>query len=385
MTICSATVNRPIRVLHVLGSLGMGGAETWLVQVGALLDASGFRLDVAVNSADNTTYTAALRELGWRVHAAPSLRNPANYAGGFLDLLGENGPYDVVHSHLQLFSGFVMRLAHSAGVPVRIAHSRNSSDGKKLTPARWVYRRLMRRWLARHSTALLAVSRRAALGAFGPRLGSEERCRLMTAVDLAPFLRPVDRTEIRGRLDLPEQCHVVGHVGSFRRQKNHRFLLDVARSVASRRRDVFFLLVGDGPGRPAFEQRLREENLTGRVRVLGERPDVPALMLGAMDSFLLPSLHEGLPRVLVEAQAAGLPCLASSAIDSEAAAYRGAVRFLPLESGPEAWAGEVLESLACGREAARGQAAIASFADRGFTPEANARLLSSFYKGKVAS
>jgi glycosyltransferase involved in cell wall biosynthesis len=248
-----------------------------------------------------------------------------------------------------------------------------------------MYRQLMRRWLARHATAFLAVSRRAALGAFGPKLGSEGRCRLMTAVDLTPFQRPVDGAELRRRLGLGERSRVVGHIGSFRRQKNHGFLLDVARSVASRRADVVFLLVGEGPGRPAFERRLQEENLTGRVRVLGERPDVPALMLGVMDSFVLPSLHEGLPRVLVEAQAAGLPCLASSTIDSEAAAYPGAVTFLPLESGPEAWADAVLESLGGGRDMTRAATAIAAFTDRGLTPEANARRLSRFYEGTVTA
>ena len=377
-------VERRARVLHVLGSLGMGGAETWLMQVARFLDPSRIRVDVAVNNPIETSYTTAARAMGWEVLICPSLQNPLVYARGFARLMSENGPYDVVHSHLQFFSGLIMRVAHSAGVPVRIAHSRNSSDGKGLTPARWLYRQLMRQWLARHSTVLLAVSRNAALGAFGPTLGNQKHCRLMTAVDLSPFQQSVDAAELRRQLALPENAKVVGHVGSFRRQKNHGFLLEVAKSVASKRHDVIFLLVGDGPGRPAFEQRLRDENLTGQVRVIGERPDVPALMLGAMDGFLLPSLHEGLPRVLVEAQAAGLSCLASSTIDSEAAAFPGAVRFLSLDSGPEVWAAEVLKSLVGSRDSSRGEAAITAFNDRGLTPEANAGTLSTIYAGADA-
>jgi glycosyltransferase involved in cell wall biosynthesis len=376
---------RTARVLHVLGSLGMGGAETWLMQVSRFLDPSRIRVDVAVNNPIETSYTTAARERGWDILACPSMQNPLGYARGFARLLSENGPYDVVHSHLQFFSGLIMRVAHSAGVPVRIAHSRNSSDGKRLTPARWLYRQLMRQWLARYSTALLAVSRNAALGAFGTTLGNEKHCRLMTAIDLTSFQQSVDGAETRRQLAIPENAKVVGHVGSFRRQKNHAFLLEVARAVASRRPDVVFLLVGDGSGRPAFEQRLRDENMTGQVRVLGERLDVPALMLGAMDCFMLPSLHEGMPRVLVEAQAAGLACLASSTIDSQAAAYAGAVRFLRLDSGPEAWAAEVLASLVGGRDPNRAEAAIAAFTDRGLTPEANAGMLSAIYTEAVAS
>jgi glycosyltransferase involved in cell wall biosynthesis len=376
---------RTARVLHVLGSLGMGGAETWLMQVSRFLDPSRIRVDVAVNNPIETSYTTAARERGWDILACPSMQNPLGYARGFARLLSENGPYDVVHSHLQFFSGLIMRVAHSAGVPVRIAHSRNSSDGKRLTPARWLYRQLMRQWLARYSTALLAVSRNAALGAFGTTLGNEKHCRLMTAIDLTSFQQSVDGAETRRQLAIPENAKVVGHVGSFRRQKNHAFLLEVARAVVSRRPDVVFLLVGDGSGRPAFEQRLRDENMTGQVRVLGERLDVPALMLGAMDCFMLPSLHEGMPRVLVEAQAAGLACLASSTIDSQAAAYAGAVRFLRLDSGPEAWAAEVLASLVGGRDPNRAEAAIAAFTDRGLTPEANAGMLSAIYTEAVAS
>jgi glycosyltransferase involved in cell wall biosynthesis len=373
------------RVLHVLGSLGMGGAETWLMQVARFLDPNRIRVDVAVNNPIETSYTRAVRERGWNILDCPSLQNPLGYARGFARLLSENGPYDVVHSHLQVFSGLILRVAHTAGVPVRIAHSRNSSDGKRLTPARWLYRGLMRQWLARYSTALLAVSRNAALGAFGPTLGNEKHCRLMTAVDLAPFQQSVDAAEYRRQLALPENAKVVGHVGSFRRQKNHGFLLEVAKSVASKRDDVVFLLVGDGSGRPEFEQRLRDENLTEQVRVLGERPDVPALMLGAMDGFMLPSLHEGMPRVLVEAQAAGLACLASSTIDSQAAAYPGAVKFLRLDSGPEAWAAGVLECLVGSRDPNRAEAAITAFTRRGLTPEANAGLLSAIYAGAVVS
>ena len=369
----------------MLGSLRTGGAETWLIQVAGFLDPDRIHLDLAVNNAADTPYTAALRERNWGIHACPSLKNPVGYARGFLKLLKENGPYDVVHSHLQLFSGLIMRQAHLAGVPVRIAHSRNSSDGKKLTPARWAYRTLMRQWLARYSTTLLAVSRTAAIGAFGPKLGDEEHCRLMTAVDLTPFKQVGDGAKVRQQLGIPLNTKVVGHVGSFRSQKNHSFLLDVANAVRARQPGVIFLLVGDGPLRRSVEDRVSSEGLAGHVRFLGERDDVSALLPGAMDCFLFPSLYEGLPRVLVEAQAAGLPCIASSTVTSEAAAYSGAVRFLALDSGPEVWASEVLRALDSPRDPGRGTAAVKAFTDRGLTPEANARLLTTLYENAALS
>jgi glycosyltransferase involved in cell wall biosynthesis len=376
----------PLRVLHVMGSLKTGGAETWLVQLADHLDRRRVRLDVAVNCAADTPYARKLQQLGCRIHTCPSLANPLAYMGGFLRILKENGPYDVVHSHLHLFSGLVMRAAHVAGVPVRIAHSRNWSDGKRLTLPRRAYRTLMRHWIGRYSTALLAISRTAALGAFGRKLGDAAHCRIsVTSVDLSPFTRTVDRAEVRRRLGIPQQAKVVGHVGSFRRQKNHCFLLDIAKSVAAQREEVVFLLVGDGPLRQSMEDRVGREGLAGHVRFLGERDDVAPLMLGAMDCFLFPSLYEGLGRVLVEAQAAGLPCVASSTIDGEVAAYPGAVRFMDPNESPETWASEVITTLDARREPGRGKAAMDSFAARGFTPEANARLLTTLYEGGAAS
>jgi glycosyltransferase involved in cell wall biosynthesis len=358
----------------------MGGAETWLVQVARYFDRERICLDVAVNSPADSPYAAALRQNGSRICACPSLSNPLAYASGFLRILKENGPYDVVHSHLQLFNGLVMRLAHSAGVPVRIAHSRNSADGKRLTLPRRAYRGLMRHWISRHATDLLAVSRSAALGAFGPKYGSEEHCRLLTAVDFTPFTRPVDKAAVRNQLVIPQQARVVGHVGSFRKQKNHGFLLDIAKSVVGKRPDVIFLLIGDGPLRQSVEDRVKSDGLAGRVRFLGERDDVASLLLGALDCFILPSFYEGLPRVLVEAQAAGLSCIASSTIDSGSAAYPGAVSFLDLHAGSGVWAAEVMKALDSPRDLNRGPAAIKAFTDRGFTPEANARLLTQLYK-----
>ena len=378
-----STPKKPLRVLHILGSLRTGGAETWLVQVAPFFDPGRLRLDVAVNCGVETQYMQVLRKMGWRIYTCPSLKSPVRYARGFLQLLKENGPYDIVHSHLQLFNGLVMRLAAMAGVPVRIAHIRNSSDGKRTTPVRSLYRTLMRHWLRRYSTIFLSVSRQAAIATIGPKLGSEKHCEIVTAIDFTPFTLAVDKKEVRKQLGIPLDGKVVGNVGSFTRQKNHGFLLKIAQCVCKQHPDVIFLLIGDGPLKKFCEEQVRSRFQPGQVRFLGERRDVPALMLGAMDCFLLPSLYEGMPRVLLEAQAAGLPALASSVITDEAVAYPDAVRFVSLESGPEVWAVEVLKLIESPPDPSRGPRAIKAFTERGFTPEANARFLTLLYERAV--
>lgn len=382
----AAHTRGPIRVAHVLGGLGRGGAETWLVQVLESFDRDRFATDILVIDGARRAYRDAMRGLGCGVLECGPVGNLFTYSKRLTTLLQEYGPYDVVHSHLQFFSGLVLRSAARAGVPVRIAHVRNSSDGKSNSPARAAYRLLMRRWLTRHTSHRLAVSRAAALRVFGAHYGDEGHCDVVSGIDFRPFRARVEPTAVRASLGIPPGSRVIGHVGSFRRQKNHEFLLKVAQRLADVAPEAFFLLIGDGPLKDSIESTVREAGLVDRFLILGDREDVPRIMLGAMDSLLFPSLYEGLPRVLLEAQAAGLPCVASDSITREAEAIPGTVRFVSLKAGAEAWARVAACSLAEGQNRGKGSAAIEAFSSRGLTVEMNAHYLSRLYgKGMSAS
>jgi glycosyltransferase involved in cell wall biosynthesis len=138
-------------------------------------------------------------------------------------------------------------------------------------------------------------------------------------------------------------------VGLFEKRKNQAFLLAVAREILKARSEVRFLMVGDGPSRPQIECMAREFGIEKNVVFTGQRPDVPRLMLAAMDVFALPSIEEGLAIVLTEAQAAGLRSVASDAVPPEAAVVPGAVEYLPLSEGPKPWAQCLLRLLERGR------------------------------------
>jgi glycosyltransferase involved in cell wall biosynthesis len=137
---------------------------------------------------------------------------------------------------------------------------------------------------------------------------------------------------------------VIGHTGRFFAPKNHGFLAEIAAETSLRHPQVRLLLVGDGPDRPAIEQKLRELNLTSRTIFAGVRSDVPSL-LQAMDVFVFPSLWEGLPLTVLEAQAAGLPCVISDVISRETDVVPGLTRRVPLNAGAGHWAAEALSSV----------------------------------------
>jgi len=341
---------RPIRVLHVLGSMGRGGVETWLMHVLRHIDRTKFQFDFCYTKPEPGAYAPEIEALGGRMVACRlDQRNPFGFARRLRALL-RKGQYSVVHSHVHHFSGFVIRLAHRAGVPMRIAHSHNTSDGKASTPPRLLYRALMSHWIRKYATYGLAASAPAAAALFGPDWQSDPRFRVLyCGIDLEPFRQEVSREAVRQELGIPKDAPVVGHVGRFTPQKNHAFLLDIAAEVVKRRPEVRFLLVGEGPLRPAMEAKAHNLRIEKKVVFTGTRADVPRLMLGAMDVLILPSLWEGLPVSLLEAQAAGLRCVCSDAVPPEAAVVPDVVRYVRLSAGAGEWAAVVLRTLEYGR------------------------------------
>ena len=176
--------------------------------------------------------------------------------------------------------------------------------------------------------------------ALGDRLGWRV---LHCGIDLSPFDREfVDRDRVRGELGIQNDAFVVGHVGRFHVQKNHAFLLDVAAEAARIEPRFRLLLVGKGELRAAVEAKAMRLGLLNRVTFAGSRGDVPRLMLGAMDAFVLPSLFEGLPIVGIKAQASGLPIVLSDAITPEIDIIPHLVKRLPLGAPAAEWAKALL-------------------------------------------
>jgi glycosyltransferase involved in cell wall biosynthesis len=165
---------------------------------------------------------------------------------------------------------------------------------------------------------------------------------LYCGIDLLPFRATVDPVAVRAGLGIPADALVVGHVDRFREVKNHTFLVDIAVELAKREPRMRLLLIGDGPLRPAIERQAKKGGVGEKIFFAGVRSDISRLMLGAMDVFVLPSLHEGLPIVGIEAQAAGLPFILSDVVSEETDVVDSLVRRLSLSQPASAWAEEIV-------------------------------------------
>jgi len=330
-----------LRVLHVLGSMNRGGVETWLLHVLRHLDRESFHTDLLVHTDQPGAYDNEVLALGSRILRCPHTDNPLLYATRFLQTVAHNGPYDVLHSHVHHFSGFPLALGRAARIPVRIAHSH--SDTRTLDSrgslARRAYLKFTSRLLAANCTKGLGVSKQAASALFGPDWQSDPRFQVLyCGIDPAPFNPNFRSAPVRAEFGFSGEDVVFGHVGRFSPPKNHAFLLETAAELRKIEPRAKFLLVGDGHLRPEIERRARALGLKDHIAFAGLRSDVPRLMMGGMDLLLFPSLHEGLPIVLLEAQAAGLPSLVSENITNEVSIHPALIRYLPLSAGVREWA-----------------------------------------------
>lgn len=378
---------RPLRVLHVIGSLERGGAETWLRHLCVTTDPAEARLEVVTHRPGDGAYGAELREHGIPVTTLPLDRGGLAYARALHRHLREAGPFDVVHSHVHHFSGVVLTVAALAGVPVRVAHAHSdtaTTDRASAWPRR-AYLALMRLALRAGATSVLAASVVAGTSLVGGRVswvGGGRHQILRCAIDLSPYRRLRAPAEMRRDLGVAPESVLLGHVGRFDPVKNHAFLLEVTAAALAREPRVRLLLVGDGHGRAALETQAHSLGLKDVVIFAGQRDDV-ADLLGALDVFVMPSRYEGLPLVAIEAQAAGVPLVLADTITTEAVVDGGQVTYLSLDDPVQTWAET---ALAASRAPGSGRPrALGHLTGSAFDVERGARELVARYRSDLSS
>jgi glycosyltransferase involved in cell wall biosynthesis len=342
-----ATDRPPVRILHVVGMMDRGGAETWLMHILRNIDRNSFQMDFLVNTTAACAYDEEILALGSRIIPCTGPSNPLTYARKFKQVLRDYGPYDIVHSHIHHYNGYILKLAEEAGIPIRVCHSHIDSTAleAKASWLRRLYLKLMSHWIDRYATIGLGCSDLASANLFGQNWKTDPRWQsYYYSMDLTPFAAAIDPQSLRAELGIPASAFVVGHVGRFEDQKNHTFLVDIFAEVLKREPQAYLLLIGKGTLQPAIEQQVSAQGLEGHVIFAGVRPDVPRVMRGAMDAFVMPSLCEGLPLVGIEVQAAGLQTFLSEAITAEVCIVEPLVQRLSLSQSAEVWAQAILRS-----------------------------------------
>ncbi|MTJ07347.1 glycosyltransferase family 1 protein [Anabaena sp. UHCC 0253] len=331
-------------ILHVVGGMNRGGIETWLMNILRHIDRDRFQMDFLVHTDQPCAYDDEILALGSQIIPCLNPSNPWLYAANFRQILHKHGHYDIIHSHVYHFSGYVLHLAQQAGIPNRIFHSHCSSALEANQGIyRQLYLRLTKYLIKYHSTIGLGCSEVVNADFFGQNWQNDLRWQILyCGINLTPFQQSINRFEIRNELNIPADAFVIGHVGRIEKEKNHQFLLKIFATIASQEQQAYLLIVGEGSLISEIKQQARDIGIADRVIFAGSRPDVARIMRGAMDVFVFPSFTEGLPLVLIEAQAAGLPCILSDAIPEEADIVKQLVKRLSLHQPVSEWVHEIL-------------------------------------------
>ena len=333
----------PIRVLQInSGSRSFGGVSSFLYNVYTNIDREQVQFDFL--SPNVTTYgihREEIEEMGGRIYELGIKGNILTRKTGLYKRLYEfltQHAYSVVHinSGNFFFNLFAVMAVRKAGVPCRIVHSHNAGDTNRSRIKKAAFEALKPQ-LEKNATLLLACSRKAASYMFTDQTVREGRVQIVKNGINAERFRfdPEIRKTVRQELGLQDKF-VVGHVGRFYKQKNHVFLIRIFEKIHEKEPESVLLLFGKGDLETEVRGLVNELGMAPYVRFMGEVPDIER-MYQAMDVFVMPSFHEGLPVSCVEIQAAGVPCVLSDAITEEIK-IADSLQFLSLSDSPEIWA-----------------------------------------------
>ena len=334
--------NKPVRVAQIIGKWLGGGVESVVMNYYRYIDRNKIQFDFICDEDSVNIPYEEIERMGGKVILIPPYQKIIKYHKKLKQVL-KNGKYKIVHSHINALSVFSLFAAKCAGVPVRIAHSHSTSNKKEWKKN--IIKNILRPFSRVFATDYMCCSELAGRWLFGNKEFEKGNVYILNnAIDIDKFKYDENvRKEVRKELEIDDSTLVIGHVGRFVEQKNHKFLIDIFEEIHKQNKNVILLLIGQGPLQDKIKSNVDDLELTDYVKFLGQRKDVNDLYQ-AMDLFLFPSLYEGLGMVVVEAQASGLPCIVSTEIP-RIVQILSDVSFLELNKGINYWKNTILQCL----------------------------------------
>lgn len=366
----------PIRILHVLGTTNLGGAESRIMDLYRHIDRTRVQFDFVVHKSEEGYFDEEITRLGGRIFRVPRFRiyNYFSYRKAFRDFFREHHEFRMVQGHITSSAVIYLPLAKKAGIPVTIAHARSAGVDKGI---KGILTRWMRKNLSGKTDYMFTCSKLAGISVFGKRAVDEGKTIFIpNAIDSAKFAYNEEkRREIREQLGISNQ-YVIGHVGRFHYAKNHEYLIRVFAELCKGKGDYALILLGEGGGMESIKTLAEELGVENKVHFLGNHSNIYDYYQ-AMDYFVYPSRFEGLPGTIVEAQSAGLRCVMSDAICEEAV-ITDLVHTMSIEEEPAKWAGYIRETADYERKSP-----ISRIRQAGFDVNTQAEVMMCFYESGI--
>lgn len=362
-----------IRVLHMIGSLDIGGSQMMVMNLYRKIDRTKIQFDFIIDHPEQLYFKKEITELGGRIYVMPSFRgiNIRELKKKWNDFFKMHPEYKILHSHVRSYASLYLPIAKKNGV-ITIIHSHSTSNGRGIQA---LIKQIMQYPLRYQADYYMACSKEAGIWLFGNKVVNNNNFFIIkNAIDSQKFVFDIKkRIEIRKEFHIKDDVFLIGSLGRIVPLKNTDFIVDVFWHVKKIMKNSKLLIVGDGVLLDSIIKKVNQLGLKEDVVFTGARSDTER-MYSAMDCYLFPSLWEGLGISLIEAQASGLKCICSENIP-QAAIVTNLVKVINLKEGADVWAKFIVEDFVNSER----ECVHKSIIDAGYDIEYNALFMEEFY------
>ena len=340
-------MSSPKIVLHVVGRLDIGGAESRIMDLYRNIDREKVQFHFVQHTKDRCAFEEEVERLGGKVYHVPrfNVKNYFSYKKAWKDFFQKHPEIKVVQGHMTSTAAIYLPIAKKTGVEVTIAHARSAGVDPGM---KGKITRFLRRNLYEKCDYRFTCSEMAGEAVFGDQNQIPRQATFIpNAIEVDKFKFDEEtRNQIRYELGLKDKF-VIGHVGRFSHMKNHKYMLQILKQCIEVEKEknlpeTVFMFLGDGELKEEIMEQAVAMGISSRVLFMGNKRDIYRYYQ-AMDYFLLPSLYEGLPGTAVEAQASGLPGIMSDTVTREAV-VTDLLQVRSIKEEPRLWAEEILKS-----------------------------------------
>lgn len=365
------------KVLIIINTIDAGGAETFVMKVYRELSKFNYQFDFLINKKNSSFYRKEIESLGGKIYFGYSKsKHPIKCFMSIYNIVKTEKYQRIFCIAVHPVGILDVLAAKAAGAKALLVRSTNSNAGGWISS---ILAGICRPLMCHYATTMIAPSQEAAQWLFGKKAIRERKVEIVhNAIDLSKFqFDNTFRMEARNMLGVKNEQHIVGHIGRFNKQKNHSFLIDSFIEFKKMEPEAILLLIGEGELEYSIKNKVAEAGITEAVKFLGIRNDISNLLM-AMDIMLFPSLYEGLPNVIVEAQATGLPCLISDSITKEVILSEW-VENESINNSPLNWAKHAKRQLEKNKHTRR-ESAIRSLSESGYSITETAKQIHNFLR-----
>lgn len=370
------------KVLQVMGGMNRAGAETMIMNIYRHIDRSKIQFDFVVYSNDKQDYEDEINQLGGSVIHIPIKRGISMVKSivAIRKVLKTNGPYCAIHAATLFNSAYPMLASLFIPNLVRVVHSHSTSNRVNNNLLSRLYESLSRIIINLIGQRFIACGEEAGIYLFGKKFLGKGIV-LNNAIDIDKFYDIDEETvvHLKSELGIDNSYFVIGNVARLEEVKNHAKMIEIARHMKSCHIKFKMLFIGKGDLENKIRDDIKLYGLENEVFILGVRSDIPDL-LHVMDVLLMPSLFEGNPVSLIEAQAAALPCVISDIITDKIDIGLNLIFKVPLKATTEKWVATMLKASKTAKP--NKEQVVMGLHDKGYDISETTKLLADIYLGK---